>query len=83
MPVNNFQQARIDMSRAQAKAVAELLKDTRSAGVALEETNIQGCIAVLMPGVTLVHHGGEVHKIGASTIRAAAARPQGAKKKVR
>jgi hypothetical protein len=80
MPVNNFQQARIDLSKAQARAIAELFKNTMStATISLEETNVPNCVAVIKQNsVTLVHHGGEVHKIGASTTR-----PQAAKKKAR
>lgn len=71
MPVNNFQQARIDMSKAQAKAVGELLVNVMGAAVSIEETNIANCVAVIKGGstVTLVHHGGEVHKISGSTAK--------------
>lgn len=75
MPVNNFQQARIDMSKAQAKAVGELLMNTMGASVSLEETNIANCVAVIKVGkassaVTLVHHGGEVYRISGSPTAA-------------
>lgn len=65
MPVTRTEQARIELSKAQCKALMELFEKVMAPMVALEETNIPNVIAVKTNrGFTLIHHDGTMHKLG-------------------
>jgi hypothetical protein len=66
MPITNTQQARIDLSRAQYKAIADIWRSTQQVSVSLEETNIPNTVALLSKNgeIKLIHHNGEVHILG-------------------
>jgi hypothetical protein len=59
MPVTRTEQARIELSRAQCKTLAELFGSNISAMVAIEETNMPGTLAVQTNrGFTLINEDG-------------------------
>lgn len=75
MPVNQFVQARIDLSKKQGEVIGKMMVDNLGAAVALEETNIPNCVAYVTKAKTyLVHHDGTVHDLGAAVQQATPAR---------
>jgi hypothetical protein len=64
MPVTHLTQARIEMTKAQAKAIGEICANALSKEVAIEETNLDGVLAVqTYGGLRLVRANGEVYKM--------------------
>lgn len=71
MPVNQFVQARIDLSKKQAEVIGQKMVENLGDMVALEETNIPNCVAYITRAKTfLIHHNGEVHDLGAAVQQA-------------
>lgn len=61
MPITKTEQARIDLSKAQYKALVDMWKGTQISSMSLEETNLPNVVALISPkGITLIHHDGEV-----------------------
>lgn len=82
MPVTNTQQARIEMSKAQAKAIGEICTKNLSNQVAIEETNLDNVLAVqTQSGMRLVHHNGEVYKLGGAAQKARTAQRRASRTK--
>lgn len=70
MPVNQFVQARIDLSKKQGKAIGEKMVKNMGEMVAIEETNIPNCVAYITRAKTyLIHHDGSVHDLGAAVAQ--------------
>jgi hypothetical protein len=75
VPVNQFVQARIDLSKKQSEVIGKMMVDNLGPMVALEETNIPNCVAYITASKTyLVHHDGTVHDLGAAVAQAKSAR---------
>jgi len=71
MPVNQFVQARIDLSKKQSEVIGEMMVQNLGPMTALEETNIPNCVAFITASKTyLVHHDGTVHDLGAAVQQA-------------
>jgi hypothetical protein len=82
MPVTNTQQARIEMSKAQAKAIGEICAKSMSTKLAIEETNLDGVLAVQTNGgMRLVHRNGEVYKLGGAAQAARTAQRKASRTK--
>jgi hypothetical protein len=66
MPITKTEQARIDLSRAQYKALVDIWRTTQEVSMSLEETNLPNTVALLSKNgeIKLIHHNGEVHRLG-------------------
>jgi hypothetical protein len=82
MPVTNTQQARIELSRAQYKTLAELLEElaAKLSGppmLWLEETNLDSVVWIgSNRGSYLIAHDGSLHTLGYASENSSTRRPR-------